>query len=711
MLTNEMVQKRTYGPVFKRNALDSPSTEKPFTPAEEFSSWLPDEVCIACGAQTATRQLFCSDECRKREEQSNQSTTGESVLQPYEGLQSSQLNNRARSTSPSKRAASAPFGLDGIASSADCSEAFRYHCPTSPQLLAYRKASVSALTSVPAFDSSILARRTKAGGLSQMSRTDANQRRTSSGRRGSSDSGSSSNASSSAFMTDPSTPSPALAPAQVCSVAGTSTQKSSGHELASDGDDDDVDSGSGSDFRLPPSVNQSTAVVMNKQQAPITSSKISVHGLTSRSNQTNYPTMTYARRPSSTNLPAPVVYSPALLAKSAKASPVFFSERARASPFTRSASRRPRRSCGGGDDIEEAPGLHTKSQSVVGSQTPASEISLAKILSSPATNAAPTEIEATATTFSCMSRARSDPMPLVSPSHHSADGSSPSTKTLMATRSPRSRGPSTVEVCGRRDCVGTSIPRQGSFTTTDISVSPKSAALANKTRHRHTHSAQASLSHTTTHSETLRQMNVAPLTTVALPASFRRSSVQFQHEPESVTPISQSRGRSKARGRRSISRRSRSPPRAAARGQSDALLSEEKMRKMTHPTSPPLASVKPTSQPVEISKATVSLNDSSSITLSSVDRASSSQAGDEEDASHETVRRGRSPIERLRRLSRLDARAAKHSILTEKPCAQPSSRSVESRQTRGRGPSRVDLSAAVTTDPGFDDVENLEIED
>jgi hypothetical protein len=206
----------------------------------------------------------------------------------------------------------------------DSLQRFRYPCPPSPTLVAQRKTTPSEKISPTSFfgaQGNASYRRRNASRTS--SRGESNGFRPRLGRRSSADSTDSSLASSSACLTDPSTPSPGTAN-RGCDSASSNRSNASI-------DDEDLNS---SDFRLPPSVSPATA-------AMLTANHQSVYHHRSRSDrqvsptQHQYPrrprtsvgdvgetasaapgtTMSFARRPGSTNLPAPILYSPVLAAK------------------------------------------------------------------------------------------------------------------------------------------------------------------------------------------------------------------------------------------------------------------------------------------------------------------------------------------------------------------------------------------------------------
>lgn len=236
-------------------------------------------------------------------------------------------------------------------------------------------------------------------------------------------------------------------------------------------------------------------------------------------------------------------------------------------------------------------------------------------------------------------------------------------------------------------------------------------------RHKHTHSARAGfdagLGLTASAATSIKGQSMTPVFARKSQAQEVDGGAESAGPPNHPTELddeaieelveddchgaSHGRGRSKARGRRSVSRRSRSPPRAAARGRSKALLIEESDRKGRRADSPPLAAVEPSSaSPIAItrreSKGERHGGYSSSSAGEDLDRAAtmSRQAG--------SPRRGRSPPERRRRTSTVKAI---HGV----PLGIVSPTS----PLRERGQS-FDVGHSEHVDPGFDEVEDLDLE-
>ncbi|PWN28976.1 hypothetical protein BDZ90DRAFT_230974 [Jaminaea rosea] len=761
----EGVARRTYGLATRttQHRNDSPAV----TPAEEFESWLPDEVCVACGAQAPSRQLYCSAECKESEESkqtqppmsSSSTTTSSSAIGSPRDTNHDPLSPRSRPSMANLTSPSTSAKLDGPTD-------LRYHYPqSSPLLLAQRKASSAA-----AFDKALLAhrlRQAQGGNSSSDDQADAGMRR-----RGSSRSSSASSiASSSALLTDPSTPSPALGSAAVRKHRSAKARSSDLSTESSEDDDADLNA---SDFQLPPSVTpalNTAAVMMNRpnheeqqqqqhrqqpaslawergyaspphqmQHRTASASHHQQHG-PPISSRNKVASMSFARRPSSTNLPAPVLYSPALSAKASRVSPLLQSDKARAiasgtakpdvartSTARRSFKKHAKMlSIAGanpadanlsrlsGDDETmtlcrgQSARLASCPQQEVRASQPAPSSSLSLGGSTSLGGGAARLVPGSGTmTSGVMNRSSSDPVPSRRPSSDavspatmqheegSQDGSSAGTKTLAASRNSQLaslRSPTPSELCGRPGCAGAFSNRpleSSSASSASPSVAPTahrkpslsssftdrshlkiiapsgSPRSLNSRRHRHTHSAQAGLSihdHFSAMRSTLlmtpartpRELPIASPRPAAAVASIAPSGMV---SPSAGASHAGGRGRSKVRDSRSISRRSRSPPRAAARGRSQALAAEERERKQPRPTSPPIEAIKPRSQPIAIGRRpsgqAATLNKGS--VSSSAATSSSASAAHDADVSTEDVSqgrgRGRSPtIERQKRNS------------------------------------------------------------
>lgn len=239
-------------------------------------------------------------------------------------------------------------------------------------------------------------------------------------------------------------------------------------------------------------------------------------------------------------------------------------------------------------------------------------------------------------------------------------------------------------------------------------------------RHKHTHSAKANLSiheHLgPAHSSELAMTSGQPRqdeSVQAVAKSIRVAEQTSALEPASGDqPASNSRGRSKARGQRTVSRRSRSPPRAAARGRSVALQSEERQRKAVNLDSPPLDAVRPRSDPIAIESPSRRGSDDEFTSGADVRAEEDTRAAAKDDDDDEP-RRGRSPVERSRRVLRM-SRASPNTKSSAVLSESRGRRAVSSRgEQDGKSSSSVDYSAydaQAKVDPGFDDIENLDLE-
>lgn len=236
-------------------------------------------------------------------------------------------------------------------------------------------------------------------------------------------------------------------------------------------------------------------------------------------------------------------------------------------------------------------------------------------------------------------------------------------------------------------------------------------------RHKHTHSATASLS-------IHEHLGPAPLSDLAMTSakprqndSIAKDIIVAEQTPEVEStsgdqPVSNSRGRSKARGQRSVSRRSRSPPRAAARGRSVALQSEEHQRKAVNPDSPPLDAVRPRSDPIAIESPSKRADESEIPCVAELHNEEHSRAASKNVDSDDEPRRGRSPVERSRRALRM-SRASPSTKGLAVP-SEPRGRSAVASRAEyvSKSSSSVDSTsydARSRVDPGFDDIENLDL--
>ncbi|PWN43968.1 hypothetical protein IE81DRAFT_54540 [Ceraceosorus guamensis] len=335
------------------------STEMPSTPANEHAGWIDDEICANCGSAVQGARLYCSDACREGDAQprSGQHLACGSIGAEQEGspaalavagpsiLSAANAATVSPATRPSHlhsadSSAPALAKRDGRPAAADEFEhKFRYPCPPSPHFLARYKTSALTSPALTALERSLprgsealddVADTTSASISSSddsvSAVADRAQNRRSSSR-------STFSSASDNFSTVPSTPSPA-----VCAQ------------------DDDLDDFEPSSLVLPPSVKPASTVLLksaSRDKATVQNSPALVaqqhvapssaaispslsrkspssHHATPKSppassSATSTATMRYARRPSRTNLPPPVLFtSPALTAVqrvASKASP------------------------------------------------------------------------------------------------------------------------------------------------------------------------------------------------------------------------------------------------------------------------------------------------------------------------------------------------------------------------------------------------------
>ncbi|CEH16786.1 hypothetical protein CBOM_06992 [Ceraceosorus bombacis] len=323
------------------------STEMPSTPANEHAGWIDDEICANCGSAVQGARLYCSDACREGDAQphSGQHLARGSIGAEQEGSPAALAGPsvlsaaNAATVSPATRpshlhsaASSAPAlaKRDGRPAAADEFEhKFRYPCPPSPHFLARYKTSALTSPALTALERSLPrgsealddGADTTSASISSSDDSvsavaDRAQNRRSSSR-------STFSSASDNFSTVPSTPSPA-----VCAQ------------------DDDLDDFEPSSLVLPPSVKPASTVLLksaSRDKATVQNSPALVaqqhvapssaaispslsrkspssHHATPKSppassSATSTATMRYARRPSRTNLPPPVLFtSPALTA-------------------------------------------------------------------------------------------------------------------------------------------------------------------------------------------------------------------------------------------------------------------------------------------------------------------------------------------------------------------------------------------------------------
>lgn len=457
------VQKRVYRLPAQRSkdSMGDSTDGKPFTPADELSSWLPDEMCTACGQPVSASQLYCSDRCRQQEEASTVSATAEALTSTH--LSPTTTSSTAAPAANPTPSMPASFPAQTI-SATDHEERmdshrFRYYCPPSPHLVAQRKTSANGQggqggPALSAFERSLLTHRSLSNQGPDSTASSNEESGSTSERRDSA----ASSTSSSSLGTDPSTPSPTMV-VRFSANQMTSKDKGQGEGESNESSEDNNDEAEleESDFRLPPSVTSTSAVLMAQRPSKRSTDRHAsdpTMTTASRCHHTSFsptkdrdtavptapPMMSYARRPSSTNLPAPVLYSPALLAKGAtttKASPVSIRRRslwngaAAVSPVAARSRRE---------------GTHRRGPSVIeGASDAGAAGQTDRDVSSSSADFASASLSAAEAP---MKRSVSDPARTTSPQQHSAgSASSSATRTLRAV-SPTSLR-SSAGVCGR----------------------------------------------------------------------------------------------------------------------------------------------------------------------------------------------------------------------------------------------------------------------
>lgn len=449
--------------VFTRRRTESTRSTGSITPADELASWLGDDVCTNCGNPVHAGNLYCSQQCREDDAKA--------------------IDKDAVSSAP-KVAASANEQSVSFPQTTDFR--FRYAPPTSPHLSARYNA---ALTS-PALAAHDRTANSQDKDWSLSSEYTRNRNNVYSANRRSLSQSTYSSASD-APSTDPSTPSPHISKNDVFDEEFEPTV-----------------------LDLPPSITPAASVLLNysardrDHQSGKRSPTQKMSALPSFKRETPQTTMSFARRPSRTNVPAPVLFT----------SPVLSTTVMKAQQAT------PRRLSNDND----------------------------------ASKAKSTIRKAAAVPLKRQSKQSGNTSPTLSPQVNSA--SSSAGKTLRALSPVNSFGntQSNGSVCGRFGCYGLSSSTESEGPLLQHSSSDQ--RLAQRARpsmlfkHKHTHSAAADLD------KFLEPSVRRPLESSAMNGVQDKSSA-----PEDVSSVPAPRGRSKARGRSSTSRRSPSPPRGAAR--------------------------------------------------------------------------------------------------------------------------------------------------
>ena len=573
------------GRVSARRRQESSRSSESLTPADELSSWLGDDVCANCGAPARASHLYCSQQCKDEDAKDTSGVTSTSA--------------------PAHVVASqAPYHqVPGAPVEASQDGKFRYACPPSPNILAkYNPALTSpaliALERSLPTAASINTNNTQTSTQSVSSSADSSTAaRRKANRRSSSRSTFSS--ASDILSTEGSTPSPAS------------------HAVNSE--EDNLDDVEPTDLCLPPSIHPAASILLNStareaaRTSATTSSSITPDG-SKRSpiaNNTSGPaykgvplkkedrkTIDFARRPSSTNLPPPVLFTSPILstttvkANAAHASNLDFQRRSsghgpsppqvNATPARKmTEARRPR--------IAAAPysspaAVHGHTGTNVCSAVPVAEKQRDR--------------------SRALNRKTSDSPPQL------ASASSSAGKTLRAVSPLDQSSPGLYPnvVCGRYGCGGLGSSAESVEAEAEARRGSAPSQRTSFARgHKHTHSAAAGLNffdHATTGGNqglaAKSKLIMTPVDALKMKEIGKKISEQACDLEERVrSPV---RGRSKARGQRSTSRRSPSPPRGAARrGRSEDLLSTTMATRDSEDTAFSVSPASSRSNPIAVS--------------------------------------------------------------------------------------------------------------
>lgn len=476
------------------------------TPADELSSWLGDDVCTTCGTGVRAGQLYCSQECREEETNTHLLANNKpSSSAPTKSSSASQLHNTPHHHRQSSKV-SAWANAQRESSDSDSGK-FRYVCPPSPHVLASKYGSHLTSPALAALDRQPTT--TKVNGA-EGEWTSSSERRSSSR--------STYSSASDNLSTDPSTPSPLL------------------HRS----NNDDLDELDASDFNLPPSVIPTALQLKDTKQAPLAgrSPVQRPSGLPSVQPSAQG-AMSFARRPSRTNVPPPVLFtSPVLATTVMRASTAVRRDSHSGSKDTPSSNSSPKNS--------EAQKLAMSWQQAKQQLHDAHFVSNAK--RSSVTTAAALPVGLRSANAQVMRKAIPSP-----PLPNSASSSAGRTLRAMSPPSAAvslSSDKAIVGVCGRHGCQGLS----GSSIDAVSKENRPHPSL--NSHHKHTHSANAGLN-------LLGREEQRDNVEIERTATPTVGSLHATTESTSVK--SPPRGRSKARGRSSTSRRDPSPPRGAAR--------------------------------------------------------------------------------------------------------------------------------------------------
>lgn len=571
--------------MFTRRRMESVRSTGSTTPADELTSWLPDDVCVTCHAQVLAGQLYCSQECREEDAKASAAESskaaGSSTSDAMPSSAPAVSHNHAvkptrvasgEAISSSSRQPPQKFFGNKAEPASQPEEKFRYPCPPSPNILA-RYGSHLTSPALAALDhrssqlqQSSTSEREFASSSSEESANEAHVEQTTTKRRSSSRSTFSS-ASEAAFSTDPSTPSPAV--------------RSTRDEL------DDLEP---TDLDLPPPMHPATSLMLNarERRSPATK-KVNLPSNPPVVKRERVTMMSFARRPSRTNLPAPVLFtSPVLATTVMKASP---QSNASAAGLSSSPSGQSSRIPSHGSNAASLPSSQLENSKAPQRFSPTSMMKRSSVSAMP--------VNKSHTDTNLIRKSPPSPPQM-------ASASSSAGKTLRATSPAQYMASTTMSsfksttpdnvTCGRFGCKGLS----GSVEEVSQSPSQEIARSAERPSmplsHKHTHSASAGLNLIGQEAADVKQ----PVSVTASGASKLRmtpllkprNSIATDSKDERVEEMERSiksppRGRSKARGRSSTSRRSPSPPRGVARrGRSEDMLSSKEMSRSSNQSNP-----------------------------------------------------------------------------------------------------------------------------
>lgn len=569
-------------------------------PVEELSSWSGDDVCANCGAPARSNHLYCSEQCKEEDAKHTsadvapKASTSAPVLSSYKNT--------------SKKVQNAPSWTE-----ADFK--FRYPCPPSPNILAKYNSVLTSpalvalerslpTTSTPVIKNDKDSQSVSSSGGSSVAHQSKTKRRSSSR--------STFSSASDVVSTEQGTP-------------------SSISEAIQDDDTDDLDAlSNASDFHLPPSIQPFKSTPRETRSATATPSPGMTPDGSNRSPigkvtptphhnaRQNKKTIEFARKPYNTNLPPPVLFTSPVLAVTTMQR----NDRIDGSVDT------PRRKSS--SNIQRSPKPDQATLKIKSSPSHRAErsLQLSTSFSGPAIVQSTTDSEALAMSTKPSSRGHHSPPCL--PSASSSAG-----KTLRAMSPLENMSPGLyTTICGRFGCSGMgssadSLKEIDANFSLHASQSPQRPSISRG--HKHTHSAAAILSLSTSKkSSTLAaasKLMMTPSTQLVETEEFGLESKLHFSDGEKVANMLKSppRGRSKARGRRSASHRSPSPPRGVSRrGHSEDITKQQHAVGSLSPSSA-------RSQPIPRSQ-----------------RRTSSVAKRQEviDEPAEEQRRGRSPTER-----------------------------------------------------------------